>query len=388
MYIIVIAGLLAWGAYQFFKYNTNSGAETMRAYLYLEALLNGETKNAAQTLASANMTDLDAEVTHHIVKEIRPVHAGRQLPLVAEAYRQGMSSRMPRWYRWSASQCDATTSVFAVYTSPLTIKNKTPDWVRSFVTYFVLAELKSEQEAAIPGTVLMPDNFVTLIEGKVPDYYQYSVPSSLQRYMAYAFPTTKQFHSDFLTAEIRLYITKAVRHLGQPEVIRQILQRRHNTTGCSPMTETELDALTATMKERQAEGIDVVQMMYGMGLLVITEEEFQSRHGKSYDQFEADMIASNSGAIRNTDSCDKISSHNFDALDLDTFNPKLAGRIATFHEFYSIFIAELKRLSSMEQHRIHPVELMDDEPFKQAFFDDITPQELAQRFHDRYQHPA
>ncbi|WP_418136439.1 hypothetical protein [Agrobacterium sp. El2ro-1b] len=293
MFVILILGALAWGAYQFFKYNTNSGAEALRAYIYLEALLRGDGSETAQSLASGNMIDLDTEVIQHIVSEIRVVHAGRQLPLIAEAYRRGMSSRMPGWYRWSASQCDPTTSVFAVYASPLTMQEKEPRWVQSFVRYFVIGELKGEPEAAIPGTVLMPDNLVALIEGNVPDYYQFSIPASLQRYMAFAFPATEQFRSDFLPSEIRDYLTKTIRHLGQPGIMRQMLQKQHVQTSGSPITETELDELTAVMKQRQAEGVDVVQMMYGMGLLSITEDEFRARHDKSYEQFEAEMIAFN-----------------------------------------------------------------------------------------------
>ncbi|WP_153515156.1 hypothetical protein [Agrobacterium sp. ICMP 6402] len=317
MFLILILGALAWGAYQFFKYNTNSGAETLRAYIYLEALLRGDGRETAQSLVSGNMIDLDTEVMQHIVNEIRIVHAGRQLPLVAEAYRQGMSSRMPGWYRWSASQCDPTISVFAVYTSPLTMKEKEPDWVQSFVTYFVLGELKGEPEGEIPGTVLMPDNLVTLLEGDFPDYYKFSIPASLRNYMAFAFPATTQFRSDFLHTEIRDYLTKTLRLLGQPGTMRQMLQKQHTQISGSPMTETELDELTAGMKQRQAEGVDVVQMMYGMGLLSITEDEFRARHDKSYEQFEAEMVAFNNRPDRNdTDSEAIIPNH--DAIQRNT----------------------------------------------------------------------
>lgn len=385
MFFILIVGVLAWGAYQFFKFNTNSGAETMRAYLYLDALLQGESKETAQSLVSGNLIDLDTEVMRHIVNEIRIVHGGKRLPLVAEAYRQGMVSKMPEWYQWSTSLCDPTLSVSAVYTIPLSMREKEPHWVRSFTVYFVLNKLMAEPQGTLPGSVLLPDELVNLMDGKVSDNFKLSLAAAQKLYMAFAYPDVSEYRADFLLNEIRQYLKSTMRHIVKPGVIRQIVRKKQGSPTGICMTERELDEFMLEFEVRQAQGSAIVHLVYGMSMMSLTEDEFQSRHGKSYGQFEAEIIAFDRGEITNTDSNAIILSRQIDAMEQDMFNPKLVGQIVTFDEFYSIFVAEIKRLGSMPEDKVHPVEMMEDEPFKQAFFDGVPPKELAQRIHARYQ---
>lgn len=297
MGIIVFLLIAGWGVYQFFKFNTSSGVETTRAYVYLEALLNGETKEAAQGLASGDMMNLDTEVLRHILDEIRVVHGGRSLSMVAEAYRRGMTSRMSWWYQWSASQCDPSPSARMVYTIPLSMKERDekqhkermPEWVRSFTLQFVIKELEAAPSGPIPDAPLIPDDLLDLMEGTMPQHLQSSLPASLRLYMDYAYPEIRDYDTGLIPGDVKDYLTKAIRHVGQPGMVIETMQKLHVAASGSPMTDAELDELLTGMKQRQAEGVDVVQMMYGMGLLSITKEEFRARHGKSYDEFEADM---------------------------------------------------------------------------------------------------
>ncbi|QCM09003.1 hypothetical protein CFBP6625_00475 [Agrobacterium tumefaciens] len=385
MFFILILVVLAWGAYQFFKYNTKSGVETTRAYVYLEALLNGETKEAAQELASGGMMNLDTEALRHIANELRMVHGGKSLPIVSEAYRQGMTSRMSWWYRWSASQCDPSPSVSMMYTIPLSMKEREPDWVQAFILYFVLGKFKDEPQGTIPGTVLVPADLVDLMDGKVSRGIEYSLPASLRLYMEFAHPNTKQYRWNFLPPEIKQYLMRTMSRSVKQEVIRQTMQTNVLRQSGSPMPEAELDDFMQQVEIHQARGAMSVHLLYGMCMMALTEDEFQRRHGKSYDQFEAEMIAFNNRPDCNdTDSEATILNYQVDTTEHDKFNPELTGQTATFDEFYRIFVAEIKRLSNIPENNVHPVEMMEDELFLHAFVSGTDPKELAKNIHARH----
>lgn len=124
METLIILGLLGWGGYKLLRLNTAVGGETLRAYIYLESLLQGAPKNEAQALAAHDMLDLDIAVTRQIVTEIRTIHNGKQVPLLAEAYRRGMRSNLPSLFRSLAMLSNRTTSVSVVYTIPLSLKEQ------------------------------------------------------------------------------------------------------------------------------------------------------------------------------------------------------------------------------------------------------------------------
>ncbi len=316
MFFIIILAALAWVAYQFFKYNTNAGAEAMRAYIYLEALLNGDDGETALRLASADMMELDTDGMRHILNEVRVLHGGRSLPLIAEAYRRGMPSRMPFWYQWSTSQCDPSPSVKAIYTAPLTkaVKqskpsaNASPEWMRSFTVYYTLSKLKAASNLSpIPDACLIPDDLLAFLEEALPQHLRLSLPASFRLYMEFAHPEIQDYDVRLIPSDIKEYLTNTMRHIGQEGRMRQLVQRHQTELQGYPMTEAELDELTSDMKQRQSEGLDIVQLMYGMGLLLLTEDEFRIKHGKSYHEFETELVAANDRLIiPNTDSDRKI----------------------------------------------------------------------------------
>jgi hypothetical protein len=116
-------------AYKFYKANKikfmqlsiTVGAESLRAYIYLEALLKGVSKHEAQALtANSMMMDLDPSVMMQIMTEIQLVHNNKPAALVAEAYSRGMPSNLPKWYQYLVKSRPPTLSVAAIYSIPLT----------------------------------------------------------------------------------------------------------------------------------------------------------------------------------------------------------------------------------------------------------------------------
>ncbi|WP_337182200.1 hypothetical protein [Shinella sp.] len=123
MEFIIILAVLAWAAYKLFKLNTAMGAETVRAFLYLEALLEDYTTQQASALSARDLLGMDTSVLQGIMNEIQRVH-GKQMPLIAEAYRRGMQPMLPTWYRGIVTNAPALASVEIVYSAPLTMKDR------------------------------------------------------------------------------------------------------------------------------------------------------------------------------------------------------------------------------------------------------------------------
>lgn len=122
MITVIILAVLAWGVYKFFKINTGAGVEAVRAYYFLEALLDGKTSIDANRFAHMVMLSGNTEDIQRVHNEIREVHGGKQLPLIGEAYRRGMASMMPRWYHRFVFNAPSSHSIELIYVGPLTQK--------------------------------------------------------------------------------------------------------------------------------------------------------------------------------------------------------------------------------------------------------------------------
>jgi hypothetical protein len=120
---IAIVAALGWAAYKFLKFNTAVGAETVRAYLYLESMLHGGSAAEAADLVSRDMLTLEPSALQKITNNIQTAH-GKQLPLIAEAYRRGMRPELAGWHRTFASNAPALHSVSTRYTTPLSMKER------------------------------------------------------------------------------------------------------------------------------------------------------------------------------------------------------------------------------------------------------------------------
>ena len=90
MEVFVIVILVCVAAYAFLKRNTARGISTVRAYVYLRAI------NAAASVEEANRITHSADIVNGSAQTIRDamefvqiVYGGKQLPMIADAKRQG-----------------------------------------------------------------------------------------------------------------------------------------------------------------------------------------------------------------------------------------------------------------------------------------------------------
>lgn len=89
--LIVIA--IGVGAYWFFKANTRRGAETVRAYVYIGGILAGRSPEEANRVAAFDMTNAPTDIIRGAMNAVKNDYNGKQLAMIAEAYRLGMVKR-------------------------------------------------------------------------------------------------------------------------------------------------------------------------------------------------------------------------------------------------------------------------------------------------------
>lgn len=100
MEALIIILVIGWGLYQYNKFNTRNGAETVRAYLFLKMIDSGfsreEARNRTHDIVVSN---LDTRIIRDAMAYVKEAQGGMQFPLIRTAYAQGMTSRLPAWYR-------------------------------------------------------------------------------------------------------------------------------------------------------------------------------------------------------------------------------------------------------------------------------------------------
>ncbi|CAN7356296.1 hypothetical protein LJR231_002065 [Phyllobacterium sp. LjRoot231] len=117
---LILLGVLAFASYKAFRFVTiRMGAEAVRAYVYLELLNIGETADEANFYADRAVTDTSSSLMRKAIEQAdyayRMVHSGKKLPVIGRAYRDGMQSTMPVWYRTVALAAPDTLSVEVSY---------------------------------------------------------------------------------------------------------------------------------------------------------------------------------------------------------------------------------------------------------------------------------
>lgn len=91
MELLFIAAL-GYGVYWLFRQNTKSGEETVRAFAYLALRETGLTEYQANAMV-ADVSKLPDKTIHQTMAIVRIGYGGKQLPLIAEAYSEGMIPR-------------------------------------------------------------------------------------------------------------------------------------------------------------------------------------------------------------------------------------------------------------------------------------------------------
>lgn len=162
MEAVLIIAALAWAGYKLVKFNTAAGAEAVRALIFLEGLKRGETVDRANEAVDIDPLDTDPDKLRQVTETIQTVH-GKQLPLMAEAYRRGMHPKIPKWYYNFVSKTPASPSVRREYSTP-SIKSALTDEAvgRNYTEYYKvyiheLKKLSGKSDREIHYVELMDD---------------------------------------------------------------------------------------------------------------------------------------------------------------------------------------------------------------------------------------
>ena len=297
MEFVIIIALLGWGGYKLFKFNTSAGAEVLRAAIYLEILLKGGTRNDAQRIAGYDMADVDTAVIRRVQQEVRDIHDNKPLQVVAEAYRQGMSSKMPRWYQRSAVMRRRSPSILAAYTAPIAIKEREqgiatatyPEWVKGFAFYFLLEELSDAEIGPFPGAVIPTDNILDLLEANVPERTTRLLAKTLKWHMAFFHPNIPDFKAEAVLEFLQAYLRMTVKEARKKGPVCRALQMQVTTLTGEPMDQTEAEQLVDHLLQDGPGRELVPSMVFGMLLQSESYQHMQAIYGKKYEELAHEM---------------------------------------------------------------------------------------------------
>ena len=91
---LVGIGAIGYVVFKFFRSNTERGANTVRAYIYIGLLTEGETPEAANAMvAKAGAMELPADMIREAMAYVQSRYDGKQLPFIADAVRAGFTPR-------------------------------------------------------------------------------------------------------------------------------------------------------------------------------------------------------------------------------------------------------------------------------------------------------
>ncbi|WP_137933573.1 hypothetical protein [Mesorhizobium comanense] len=97
MEILLVLIVLGAGVFYFLKGNVRRGAETVRASIFLTGLESGSTVAEANLVASMDAEHMPTSMIHNAMDQVRLFYGGKQLPMIAEAYRKGMQPKLTIW---------------------------------------------------------------------------------------------------------------------------------------------------------------------------------------------------------------------------------------------------------------------------------------------------
>lgn len=94
MEVFVMVLLAGVAGYCFFKHCTKRGGNSVRAYLYLRAIIGGvSVEQANQQIAQTDIVSLPTHIIRNAQDHVRIVYDGKQLSMIADAVRQGLVLR-------------------------------------------------------------------------------------------------------------------------------------------------------------------------------------------------------------------------------------------------------------------------------------------------------
>lgn len=96
MEAIAIIALACVAVYFLIKHNTERGANTVRAYLYLRALAGGASVDDANQIACTDVINVRTEIIRAAQEYVSRAYDGKQLAMIADAKARGLMQRSTR----------------------------------------------------------------------------------------------------------------------------------------------------------------------------------------------------------------------------------------------------------------------------------------------------
>ncbi|MFG1332923.1 hypothetical protein V5F41_16950 [Xanthobacter autotrophicus] len=296
MEVLLALGLLGWGVYRFFKLNTDIGTETLRAYVYLELLLKNAPPQKAQELAGRDMSELNSAFIKHVQHEVRYVHGGKHWALIAEAYRHGMVSKLPRWHSDLILKKGTSYSVEIAYTMHLIAKEgrrnappKEPscEWTRPFLLYYLI----NESHPFCVGPNEIAENILALLHGQITQELQLSLSASLRYYLAFAYPHVERYDIRPVIEDAHAFLRDTIRTLNTPSEQRSFIQKMAVLDMGSPMSPDELESVLEKLQTHSPGRRETAAtMLTNMMFQSFIAEQFQEVHGKTYTDFLGEIV--------------------------------------------------------------------------------------------------
>lgn len=269
MEILLLLLALGSGAYFFFKSNTKRGAETVRAYVYLGGLAAGASPAEANRVACLDVVNAPIDVIRGAMAAVKRDYDGKQLSMIGEAYRRGMLAR----------SSNASSNEPAADAS-------TPEWVMTFILYYVGWEMR------IAGQGNLPDTVRALILGKMDGSQQQALLAGLQIFLSFAYQRNRQAGDyELVVKEAHNFLQAELRTINSPIAVRQFLRREHLKETGQKITDAELDTqfkeISDSVKHDDEAGFKLRNLLLADSMSAM----FLSRQGKQIDKFSQELTA-------------------------------------------------------------------------------------------------
>lgn len=220
--LLIILVVLGVGIFFFLKGNTQRGVNTVRAYVFLNALKAGTTTEEANKRASYDVANGPTQTMRAALNYARQHYSG-QIDMINDAKRQGLAVELGHG---------------AVQREPLV----PPVWVRPFALYYVASEMQFVRDE-------MPVEIAALATEQMNTHVQLSLLGALSNYLPHAFGRDAT-DSDLKPAWIGVvtFLQGELAALNTPMAAKRLIRRMHQKDGEGQIAEPELERQFAELQ--------------------------------------------------------------------------------------------------------------------------------------------
>lgn len=290
MEILLVLIVLGAAVFYFLKGNVRRGAETVRASVFLTGLESGSTVAEANLVASMDAEHMPASMIHNAMDHVRLVYGGKQLPMIAEAYRKGMKPKLALWNQVLINiffprdhESDSTPPSTELRTDAVE-NDGNGNWVRPFALYYLASEFAKE----VPGD--MPRCVREFVSGNLSTATEQSLLVNLRNYLPFAYRRDRA--SDDLRQaiqEARVLVRAELQTGNSRLALTRFLRRMHTDNGTMTISQDEFDSIVAETVDQIKQSDEASAKMRARILKDGIEEMFTIRHGKAFDAYEREM---------------------------------------------------------------------------------------------------